>query len=87
MKNLIVLALTIALFSPAIVCAAEDGTAGAEATTVKSTKSNTSDRARGAAAESATTVKSGKSNSSERAEGSAADSAATVKGSKSNTSE
>ena len=89
MGRAIVLLVTLTLLTPALGRAGEGTGTGGEAargTTVKSGKSNSSERASGAegASERATTVKSSKSNSSDRAAG---EPGTTVKGSKSNSSE
>lgn len=91
MKKLTILIAAVLMSSVGVSWAGEENAGGGtnRGTTVKSGKSNSSDRAgapdSGGASE-ATTVKSSKSNSSERA-GAPADDATTVKGSKSNSSE
>lgn len=95
MRTLIVLIAALVITCPGLSLAGDGAAGGAnEATTVKSGKSNSSDRLGGAAgggAADATTVKSSKSNSSERTGGAAGGAEAApgmkVKGSKSNTSE
>jgi hypothetical protein len=88
MKQAIVVVVALTLLSPAAGMAGEMPGGGGEAvqgTTVKSGKSNSSERIPGDGGdERATTVKGSKSNSSERAVG---EPGTTVKGSKSNTSE
>jgi hypothetical protein len=76
MKALIVLMATVVVACPGLTLAGEaesKGASASEATTVKSSKSNTSDRVDAA--------------SDKKGEGGGADKATTVKGSKSNTSE
>ena len=90
MKKMIVVSMILALSCPVASMAVDEKGAGTNvdaATSVKSGKSNSSDRTtgNGGNTDAATTVKSSKSNSSERQAGSAA--GTTVKGSKSNTSE
>lgn len=91
MNKFIALALMLSIACPALGVAADGGAGGtaAEATTVKSGKSNSSERSggnAGAVAVQGTTVKSSKSNSNERSGGHAGGSVegTTVKSSKSN---
>lgn len=89
MNKVIALMLTVFIACPALSFAGEGGSTGGsvvEETTVKSGKSNSSDRSStnaGGSAAQGTTVKSSKSNSSERSGGNTAE-GTTVKGSKSN---
>ena len=90
MKKRIVLLVALSLSWPALSVAADAAPKGgameAAGTTVKSGKSNSSERAGAAAGgmEAAGTVKSSKSNSSERAAGAGVEAGTTVKSSKSN---
>ena len=92
MNKFIALALVLSVACPTLSFADEGRSAGgsaAESTTVKSGKSNSSERSGGNAAPGAvqgTTVKSSKSNSNERSGGNAGGSVegTTVKSSKSN---
>jgi hypothetical protein len=92
MKKRIVLLLAVSMSCPALGFAADaepkGGKVDAAGSTVKSSKSNSSERAGAAGTDAAaTTVKGSKSNSSERTGGAAADSATTVKSGKSNSND
>jgi hypothetical protein len=92
MKKLIVLLVTVFMSCPFLSLAADGepkgGNVDGAGTTVKSSKSNSSDRGSGSSGDAATSVKSGKSNSSDRGKGGTVDAAGTtVKSSKSNSSE
>lgn len=93
MKKLHAFVVAVLIACPALSVAGEGGGSGGnavESTTVKGSKSNSSERSSGNAGASgseATTVKGSKSNTSDRTGGSAGEGAAegtTVKGSKSN---
>lgn len=90
MRTLIALIATAVLAGSGVALAAGSEGRAEEATTVKSSRSNSQDRTGGAPAADAaegTTVKGSKSNSSERAGGAASGRGTTVKSGKSNTSE
>ena len=90
MKKLIVLLVATLLSSPGLSAAADAAKGGVmepAGTSVKSSKSNGSDRSGAPTADAATTVKGSKSNSSERGGAAAVDAATSVKSGKSNTSD